>query len=62
MNHPVNMDLVVGDLLFFAGAIMIRLTDGLKQYPVILGPLLVITFTTCLVRHINYYKHTKRIY
>lgn len=62
MNHMVNTDLVIGDLLFMTGAMMIRITDGLSKSPVILGPMLIITFMVCLVRHINYYKHTKRIY
>jgi len=58
----VNTNLVIGDLLFMTGAIMIRITDGLSKSPVILGLMLIITFVVCLVRHINYYKHTKRIY
>jgi len=52
MNHTVNTDLVIGDLLFMTGAIMIRITDGLSKSPVILGPMLIITFMVCLVRHI----------
>ncbi len=41
---------------------MIRITDGLSKSPIILGPLLVISFVTCIVRHINYYKLTQKIY
>jgi hypothetical protein len=62
MSQTVNTDLVIGDLLFVIGVIMIRITNGLSKNPLILGPLLSITFVVCLVRHINYYKLTNRIY
>jgi len=58
----VNTDLVIGDLLFVIASFMIRITNGLSKSPLILEPLLAIAFLTCLVRHINYYKQTKRIY
>jgi cytochrome c oxidase subunit IV len=55
-------DLVLADSLFVIVAIMIYETDGLKAYPIILKPLIVIAFLSCVIRHINYYKLTKRIY
>jgi len=58
----INTDLVIGDLLFAIASLMIRITDGLSKSPIILGPLLVISFVTCIVRHINYYKLTRKIY
>jgi hypothetical protein len=58
----MNTDLIIGDLLFAIASFMIRITDGLSKSPIILGPLLVISFVTCIVRHINYYKLTRKIY
>jgi len=58
----VNTDLILGDLIFVITSFMVRITGGLNKYPIILGPLLIIAFGTCIVRHINYYKLTRKIY
>jgi len=58
----ININLVLADVLFVVVLIMINITNGLKQNAIILVPLITIAFVTCMVRHINYYKLTKRIY
>jgi hypothetical protein len=55
-------DLIVADSLFVIVVTMVYETDGLKDYPVILGPFMIIAFITCVVRHINYYHIHKKIY
>jgi hypothetical protein len=55
-------NLILIDALFVLVVIMIYVTDGLKTYPIILTPLLTVAFATCVMRHINYYKITRRIY
>jgi len=54
--------LILSDVLFVGALTSIIATDGLKEYPVIFYPLLGIALATCILRHINYYKLTKRIY
>jgi len=54
--------LIIGDLLFVAVLGLIYATDGLKTNMIILAPLIVVAFVTCVIRHINHYKMTKRIY
>jgi hypothetical protein len=54
--------LIIGDLLFVAVLALIYATDGLKTNMIILAPLIVVAFVTCVIRHINHYKMTKRIY
>jgi len=58
----INTNLVVADALFVFALVMINITDGFKKNMIILGPLVIIAFITCMVRHINYYKQTRRIY
>lgn len=61
----VNMNrtnMIVADVLFVVVLVMICNTDGFKTYPVIFIPLVIVAFATCVVRHINYYNTTKRIY
>ena len=55
-------NLLVADALFVVALLMIYLTNGLRDYPIVLSPLLIIAFGTCVIRHINHYKLTKRIY
>ena len=55
-------NLLLADALFVVALVMIYSTDGLRDYPIVLSPLLIIAFITCVIRHINYYKLTKRIY
>ncbi len=54
--------LVLADIVFVIVLIMVYNTDGLKTYPIILAPLIIASFAACVIRHINYYKLTKRIY
>jgi hypothetical protein len=56
-----NTNLIVGDGLFLLTVTIISATDGFKKN-IIVTMLLVIAFATCLIRHINHYKHTGRIY
>ena len=58
----VNTNLVLADILFVCVMVMINVTDGFRKNMIILAPLIMIAFVTCMVRHINYYKQTKRIY
>lgn len=55
-------NLIIADALFVLVLVSIYSTDGFKDYPVILIPLVIAAFATCVVRHINYYNMTKRIY
>jgi cytochrome c oxidase subunit IV len=55
-------DVILADLMFVLVSGMIYETDGLKNYPIILSPLMIIAFITCIVRHINYYNVTNKIY
>jgi hypothetical protein len=55
-------NLILIDAAFVLVVIMIYATDGMKQYPIILTPLVSVAFATCVIRHINYYKITKRIF
>jgi hypothetical protein len=58
----INTNLVLADALFVFVLVMINVTDGFKKNMIILAPLIIIAFITCMVRHINYYKQTRRIY
>ena len=55
-------NLLLADALFVVALVMIYSTNGLKDYPIVLAPLLIIAFITCVIRHVNYYKMTKKIY
>ena len=55
-------NLILIDALFVLVVIMIYATDGLKNYSIILMPLIAVALAACIIRHINYYKLTKRIY
>jgi len=55
-------NLILADVLFVVALVMIYATNGLKDYPIVLAPLLIIAFITCVIRHVNYYKMTKKIY
>ncbi|WP_448701726.1 hypothetical protein ACFGVR_05790 [Mucilaginibacter sp. AW1-3] len=54
--------LILSDVLFAGALTSIIATDGLKEYPILFYPLLSVALATCILRHINYYKLTKRIY
>jgi hypothetical protein len=54
--------LILSDALFVAATVSVYTTDGFKQFPILFYPLLSLALATCILRHINYYKLTKRIY
>ncbi len=55
--------LIITDALFVVTVILIHYGNGgFDKNPVFLNFLFVVAFATCVIRHINYYKHTKRIY
>lgn len=54
--------LILSDVLFVGALTSVYATDGFKEFPIIFFPLLSIALVTCVLRHINHYKHTKRIY
>jgi hypothetical protein len=56
------MNLILIDALFVLVVISVYATDGLKQYPIILLPLMAVALATCVIRHIHYYKITRRIF
>jgi hypothetical protein len=59
----MNKILLVTDLLFVLTVIVIAYNnDGFDKNPVLLNVLVGVAFASCIIRHINYYKHTKRIY
>ncbi len=55
-------NVLLADALFVLAFAMVYSTNGLVDYPIILAPLLMLAFVTCVIRHINYYKLTKKIY
>jgi phage-related holin len=55
-------NLIIADVLFVIALVAIYITGDLKTNAIILFPLIIIGFATCVVRHINHYKHTNRIY
>jgi hypothetical protein len=55
--------LILTDLLFAATIIVIRYTnEDFNDIPLFLKFLIVVAFASCIIRHINYYKHNKKIY
>jgi hypothetical protein len=63
--QSINMTrktLIVADLIFVVVMILIYNNGDLQKYPVILTPFILVAFATCIIRHINYYNMTKRIY
>lgn len=63
--QSINMTrttLIVADLVFVVVMILIYNNGDLQKYPVILAPFVIAAFVTCVIRHINYYHMTKRIY
>ena len=57
-----NKAMIITDVVFVLVLGLIYETHGLRDYPIILSPLIVLAFATCVIRHINYYKLTKKIY
>ncbi len=55
--------LIIADSLFVLTVIAIHFVNGgFDKNPLLLNALVVIAFAVCIIRHINYYKLTKRIY
>jgi hypothetical protein len=57
-----SASLILADSLFVFAFIMILATGGLNENAIILVPLLIVAFASCVVRHINYYNETGRMY
>ena len=55
-------NLILADALFVIVVTIIYYSDSLKNNSIILAPLIIMAFATCVLRHINYYKHTRKIY
>jgi hypothetical protein len=58
----MNRALIITDIAFAIVLASIYQSNGLRDYPIILAPLIILAFATCIIRHINYYKLTKKIY
>jgi hypothetical protein len=60
----VNMrsTLILADSLFILTIGTMQYNGGLNKNPVALNLLVVVAFAACIIRHINYYKLTRRIY
>ena len=55
--------LIVADgLLAVTVFVMAYGNGGLGKNPLFLNLLVVVAFASCIIRHINYYKLTKKIY
>jgi hypothetical protein len=52
----------LADALFVIVLFTIYNSNDLKKYPVILGPLVIIAFAACVIRHVHYYNMYKRIF
>jgi len=55
-------NLILADSLFVIVLTIIYYTGSLKDNSIILAPLIIMAFATCVLRHINYYKLNKKIY
>jgi hypothetical protein len=58
----MSTSLILGDSLFALGLILVLVTGTIKEYGIIVTPLLIIAFASCLVRHINNYNKTGRYF
>ena len=55
--------LIISDVLFVVTVIIINLTNGgFDKNPIFLNVLILVALSSCIIRHINYYKLTKKIY
>lgn len=54
--------LIIADTLFVIVLAVSYQRGDLQEYPVILIPLLIAAFATCVIRHVNYYHITKKIF
>jgi len=60
----VNMraTLILADALFTTTILVMQYNGGFKNNPAALNFLVVVAFAACIIRHINYFKLTRRIY
>jgi hypothetical protein len=59
----MNKTLIITDVLFITTIALIALGNGgFNKSPLFLKALVVVAFASCIIRHINYYKQTKKIY
>jgi len=59
----MNKVLLITDLIFVATVTVIGYSnDDFDKIPVLLKILVGSAFASCIIRHINFYRHTKRIY
>jgi hypothetical protein len=55
--------LIVSDLTLAVVIILMSYTNGgFDKNPLFLIALVIVALAACIIRHVNYYKHTKRIY
>lgn len=54
-------NLILADALFVFVLVIIYLNGSLKDNAIILVPLIIMAFTTCVMRHVNHYKLNKKI-
>jgi hypothetical protein len=55
--------LIISDIALAGVAVLMGCAQGgFEQKPLMLKLLLVAAFASCIIRHINYYKVTKKIY
>jgi hypothetical protein len=59
----MNKTLIITDALFAITVIVIAYGNGgFSKNPLFLNLLVGVAFASCIIRHINYYKLTKKIY
>jgi len=54
--------LILTDAVLVVVGATIYANGDLQKYPVILVPLFIAAFAACVIRHINYYHMTKKLY
>ena len=56
--------LILTDSIFVITVVIIAYGNegGFNKNPLILNLLVVVAFASCIIRHINYYRLTKKIY
>jgi len=55
--------LIASDTLLVVTVAVIKFSNGgFDQIPIYLKFLIVLAFASCIIRHINHYRHTKRFY
>ncbi|MFI5161880.1 MAG: hypothetical protein ACHQHN_11420 [Sphingobacteriales bacterium] len=65
MNGLISMSrntLIFTDAIFVIVLLLSYQNGDLKKYPVVLVPFMLAALVTCVIRHVNHYHITKRIY